>query len=492
MPDQSRQPTPSRPNQNRGPTPSSPGAAPFTLRSVNLSDVGRARDHQEDASGIFKPSDPALLARRGELFIVADGMGGHNAGEVASQMALSELQRVYFSDASPDPQAALAQSLQAANQAIYQLSRADARQMGMGTTVAMAVVRNQEIFISNVGDSRVYLIRSGQISQVTRDHSWVEEQVRAGVLTPEQAHSHPQRNIITRALGTGPSVEPEFYTGAMQLGDILVLCSDGLTGHVADAEILLLAGENPPRVAAQRLIELANERGGSDNITALVVRAEPPGASVPGAAPVPGKGPVNRPSRPPYGLVGALVGVLAGVALIAYLLLKPGGTQGKITPMPTLTGTTSVVTSAAATISPTMLPSATGLNVAATVTTVASVEATPSPGVGTATLIPTPTITPTAVPFTPTKRPPAFTPTPTNTSPPESTDTPTTTPPRDPTNTPVPPTNTPVPPTATPRPPTATPRPPTNTPVPPTATPRPPTDTPEPPTDTPAPSVTPR
>ncbi|MFZ1708266.1 MAG: Stp1/IreP family PP2C-type Ser/Thr phosphatase, partial [Anaerolineae bacterium] len=290
MPDQSRQPTPSRPNQNRGPTPSSPGAAPFTLRSVNLSDVGRARDHQEDASGIFKPSDPALLARRGELFIVADGMGGHNAGEVASQMALSELQRVYFSDASPDPQAALAQSLQAANQAIYQLSRADARQMGMGTTVAMAVVRNQEIFISNVGDSRVYLIRSGQISQVTRDHSWVEEQVRAGVLTPEQAHSHPQRNIITRALGTGPTVEPEFYTGAMQLGDILVLCSDGLTGHVADAEILLLAGENPPRVAAQRLIELANERGGSDNITALVVRAEPPGASVPGAAPVPGKG----------------------------------------------------------------------------------------------------------------------------------------------------------------------------------------------------------
>ena len=119
----------------------------------SLSDVGRARDHQEDASGVFKPSDPALLARRGELFVVADGMGGHNAGEVASQLALNELQRAYFADANPDIQASLALALQTANQAIYQLSRADARQMGMGTTAALAVVHNQNVFVSNVGDS---------------------------------------------------------------------------------------------------------------------------------------------------------------------------------------------------------------------------------------------------------------------------------------------------------------------------------------------------
>ncbi|MBK6433155.1 Stp1/IreP family PP2C-type Ser/Thr phosphatase [Candidatus Amarolinea dominans] len=451
MPDQSRQPTPSRPNQNRGPTPSSPGAAPFTLRSVNLSDVGRARDHQEDASGIFKPSDPALLARRGELFIVADGMGGHNAGEVASQMALSELQRVYFSDASPDPQAALAQSLQAANQAIYQLSRADARQMGMGTTVAMAVVRNQEIFISNVGDSRVYLIRSGQISQVTRDHSWVEEQVRAGVLTPEQAHSHPQRNIITRALGTGPTVEPEFYTGAMQLGDILVLCSDGLTGHVADAEILLLAGENPPRVAAQRLIELANERGGSDNITALVVRAEPPGASVPGAAPVPGKSAAAAKGRSPALLFGVIGAALLGLVVVALLVIKPGGGGGRATVTTTTTATPQ--TTAA---SPTQ-----AVAITAAVSQTLTLTASPTlpaavPGQATATLAPTPTPRPTATP----------------------TRTPTATP--LPTPTPVPPTDTPAPPTDTPVPPTDTPVPPTDTPVPPTATLPPPTGSPAP------------
>ena len=450
MPDKSRQPTPSRPNLNRGPTPSSPGAAPFRLHSVNLSDIGRARDHQEDSSGIFKPSDPALLARRGELFIVADGMGGHNAGEVASQMALDELQRAYFADPNPDIQASLAQALQAANQAIYQLSRADARQMGMGTTAALAVVHHQQVFVANVGDSRVYLVRGGQISQITHDHSWVEEQVRAGVLTPEQARTHPQRNIITRALGTGPAVEPEFYGGALQIGDVLVLCSDGLTGHVTDAEILLLAGENPPNIAAQRLIELANERGGSDNITVIIVRAEPPAASTPGAAAVAGKGAAAAKGRSPALLFGLIGAALLGLVIVALLVIKPGGGGPVTDATATAAATSTQVLAPSVTVSFTQAVETTATGSETLTLTASPTLPAAATGQATATLAPIPTATPTPRPTATPTRTPTATPLPTPT--------------------PVPPTDTPAPPTDTPAPPTDTPAPPTNTPVPPTAT----------------------
>ena len=440
MPDQSRQPAASRSDAKmvaRSASPSSPGAQPFVLRIAQLSDVGRVRDHQEDACGVFKPSDPALLARRGELFVVADGMGGHNAGEVASQLALNELQQAYYTDANPDIQASLAQALQTANAAIYQLSRADARQMGMGTTAALAVVHNQDVFVSNVGDSRVYLIRGGQITQITRDHSWVDEQVRAGVLTPEQARSHPQRNIITRALGTGPAVEPDFYTGNLQLGDVLVLCSDGLTGHVADQEILLIAGENPPNVAAQRLIDLANERGGSDNITAIVVRAEPLAAAAPAAA-LPAQSKPAAGGRSPLLLFGVMGAVLLGVVIVALLVIKPGG-GGKA-------AATATTQAPAVVISPTEAISATAtvaLTAASGQTPTTAVTALPSP-TAMGTVLPTATLLPT---FTnsPTPRPTA---TPTRT--PRPTATPTDTPIPTPTETPVPePTDTPAP-TATP------------------------------------------
>lgn len=412
MPDQSRQPAPSRPDQKmvaRGANPSSPNMQPFVLRIAHLSDIGRARDHQEDASGVFKPADPGLLARRGELFIVADGMGGHNAGEVASQLALSELQRVYYADASPDIQAGLAQALQSTNQAIYQLSQTDARQKGMGTTAVLAVVHDLGVFVSNVGDSRAYLIRGGQITQITRDHSWVEEQVRAGVLTPEQARTHPQRNIITRALGTGPAVEPDFYSGNLQLGDVLVLCSDGLTGHVADQEILLLAGDNPPQIAAQRLIDLANERGGSDNISVIVVRAEAPGAPAAGVAAAPGKLPTASAGRSPLLLFGLIGGVLLGLVIVALLVIKPSG-GGQVTATTSATG---ALQATAAVVTAT-------LTVAVTATRAPTATSAPT---STRTPTRTPTLLPTA---TPTRTPTA---TATRTSTPTPTATATATPP---------------------------------------------------------------
>ena len=261
---------------NQRPLPTSGG---LTLRVAQLSDVGRARDHQEDSIGIVEPSDPAILQRKGRLYLVADGMGGHNAGEVASQMAAAEIPRAYYADPSPDIPTALTNAVVAANQAIVQHAQAAAGQIGMGTTATLAVVREREVIIGNVGDSRTYLLRNGALTQVTQDHSLVAAQARAGVLTPEQARNHPQRNVITRALGKMDSAQPDFFNGSLQAGDSLILCSDGLSTMVTDDEIQDIVGKSAPADAVRRLVDLANERGGLDNISVIVVRAEGVGGS---------------------------------------------------------------------------------------------------------------------------------------------------------------------------------------------------------------------
>lgn len=262
-----------------------PGASkPLILHAAVVSDVGRARDHQEDTAAFFTPPDTADLAQRGYLLVVADGMGGHNAGEVASQIAVSELARVYYLDSGEDLASGLSQAVHAANQVIHKLAQIDASRQGMGTTVAAAVVHEHNLWVANVGDSRVYLVRGGHIQQITRDHSWVEEQVRAGVLTAEQARNHPQRNIITRAIGTSASVEADFFTGTLQEHDVIVLCSDGLTGHLADLEISEIVSQSAPEQAARRLVDLANARGGFDNLTVIVARLEVADTQAPAAA----------------------------------------------------------------------------------------------------------------------------------------------------------------------------------------------------------------
>lgn len=245
------------------------------LRVAVLSDVGRARDHQEDACAYIIPHDPDLHRRKGVLCLVADGMGGHNAGEVASAEALQEIQRAYFASPSEDMAAALRLAMQEANQAIYRLAQDDLRQRGMGSTATVAALRGREVHVASVGDSRAYLVRGGEIDQITEDHSWVGAQVRAGILAPEEAQIHPQRNIITRALGADTSVEPDLFHGWLLPADVLVLCSDGLTVHVADSELREVAAGLDPEDAARRLVGLANERGGSDNISVIIIRVEP-------------------------------------------------------------------------------------------------------------------------------------------------------------------------------------------------------------------------
>jgi serine/threonine protein phosphatase PrpC len=210
------------------------------------------------------------------LFIVADGMGGHAAGEVASEMAVQIVARELgpvreLHEASVESR--VASSLRNANVAIFQRTIAESDKQGMGTTASVLILSGRRYLIGQVGDSRVYLLRNGELRQLTKDHSYVQEQVDAGFLTPEQARYHPYSNVITRCVGASETVEPDVYRGEARSGDVFLVASDGLTGMVDDRRLqqLLLARATTDRIV-QALISEANGRGGLDNITAIVVR----------------------------------------------------------------------------------------------------------------------------------------------------------------------------------------------------------------------------
>jgi serine/threonine protein phosphatase PrpC len=238
-------------------------------------DVGRKRGHNEDYVDAFSPPDAAKRRQKGELFVVADGMGGHRAGEVASKNAVETISREYYADPDTDIAGALTRAMQKANASIYQQAQETISQSGMGTTAVAAVTRGHELYLANVGDSRAYLMRGGKIKQVTRDHSFVEEQIRAGILTREEARTHARRNVITRALGAKPNVEVDTYRGKLEPGDTVLLCTDGLSEYVQEQDLETVLKLYPPQESVTRLIGVANERGGNDNITALVLQATP-------------------------------------------------------------------------------------------------------------------------------------------------------------------------------------------------------------------------
>ena len=221
-------------------------------------DVGRVRDDNEDAY---------LVDKRLSLFAVADGMGGHRAGEVASAAALEALRA---SIASGD---SIADAIRNANAAVLEKASDDSELMGMGTTLTAVVPGSEHgVVIGHVGDSRAYIVHDGELEQLTDDHSLVEELVREGRLTHEQAEVHPQRSIITRALGIDAALEVDLVELPVQTGDRILLCSDGLTIMVRPAEIAsILRREAHPAQAAERLIDAANEAGGDDNVTAVVL-----------------------------------------------------------------------------------------------------------------------------------------------------------------------------------------------------------------------------
>jgi PPM family protein phosphatase len=226
------------------------------------SDTGRQRRANEDH-----------FYARAPLFVVADGMGGAQAGEVASGLAAET-----FAAGLPDegsPQERLEARVLEANRRIHELSRVDRDRAGMGTTLTAAYVDGDEVALAHVGDSRAYLLREGELTQLTRDHTLVEELVRRGRLTEEEAAEHPQRSIITRALGPEPDVEVDTFTQPLRDGDVLLLCSDGLTSMVAEANVAeILRNTNNLGDAGRALVKAANDAGGRDNITVVLVRLE--------------------------------------------------------------------------------------------------------------------------------------------------------------------------------------------------------------------------
>ena len=261
------------------------GPARLLIESAGLSDVGLRRKSNEDSFAIS--DDQTLL-------IVADGMGGHAAGEVASRLAVESIERhisgsdprkeptvpASFRSPSgdeaglPPPARRVLNAIRLANQEIVRSVRKDSSMRGMGTTVVIALIHGSRAFIGSVGDSRAYLVRDGNLRQLTSDHTLVNEQVRAGALSTQEARRHPARNILTRAVGSQEDVEPDLVEQDLRPGDMLLLCSDGLTTMVEDADILktVLAHADDPQTACRALIDLANERGGDDNVTVVLAR----------------------------------------------------------------------------------------------------------------------------------------------------------------------------------------------------------------------------
>ncbi len=231
-------------------------------------------------TGMIRPgNEDTFFADANEaqgLFVVADGMGGHAAGEVASEMVVEIISRelsggLNLSDDSS--RRLVADALQHANLAIYERTVTEVDKQGMGTTASVLLLGQGRYLIGQVGDSRVYLLRDGMLRQLTKDHSYVQEQVDAGYLTPEQARYHPYSNVITRCVGANADVEPDTYLGELQSGDVFLVASDGLTGMVDDRRLqhLLSSRASPGRIV-EALIAEANGRGGLDNITAIVIQ----------------------------------------------------------------------------------------------------------------------------------------------------------------------------------------------------------------------------
>ncbi|MDH4132448.1 MAG: Stp1/IreP family PP2C-type Ser/Thr phosphatase [Gemmatimonadota bacterium] len=243
-------------------------------------DTGVVRSGNEDSY--------MMLPDRG-VFIVADGMGGHAAGEVASDMAVRIIARELGSlRGLTDDEAGerMRHAIIEANAAIFDRTLTEQDKRGMGTTTTAMVLLPQRFLLGQVGDSRAYMLRDGRMLQLTKDHSYVQEQVDLGLLTEEQARVHPYSNVITRCIGANAEVVPDLYFGHLRAGDVLLLASDGLTGMLEDEQLsVILKGEGGPQHWVDRLINEANRRGGLDNITALVIKIEP---ETPSEATLPG------------------------------------------------------------------------------------------------------------------------------------------------------------------------------------------------------------
>lgn len=252
----------------------SPGSAArgaLVISASLMTDCGCVRELNEDCCQVVQPSDPHVLARKGVLLVVADGMGGYQAGEVASRIAVTTVARAYYAS-EEEPQAALTAAFHDANREIHEFSLLRRELTGMGTTCTAVAIQGGAAYSAHVGDSRLYIVRSSSIYQLTEDHSVVSELIKQGSLTREAARRHAERNIILRALGSSATVDVATWEQPLPVraGDCLILCSDGLHDSVTDEEILVAAERQGVSAACETLVATARDRGGHDNITVVM------------------------------------------------------------------------------------------------------------------------------------------------------------------------------------------------------------------------------
>ena len=237
------------------------------MRTFSGTDTGRRRDMNQDYMYISETP----VGNLPNLFILADGMGGHNAGDYASRYTVEVIVNAVRNSSEHSPAVVIRRAIAEANQAVMEKARTDIDLEGMGTTVVVATVQDRELCVANVGDSRLYVI-GDEIVQITEDHSLVEEMVRMGGIGREEARNHPDKNIITRAIGARDDVEVDFFNLELQTGDMVLLCSDGLTNMVDDETICrILKNGNSLRDRVEELVETANANGGRDNISVIVI-----------------------------------------------------------------------------------------------------------------------------------------------------------------------------------------------------------------------------
>jgi serine/threonine protein phosphatase PrpC len=241
---------------------------------ASLSDVGCQRENNEDRYSYWEPaSDPQFLLK-GRLAVVADGMGGYEGGQEASRIAVEVIEEVYSGAEAGDPRAWLLEGFQTAHRRIQEYAEKYPDLQGMGTTCTAMALLGYQLYFAHVGDSRLYLVRNSAISRLTHDHSYVSRLVENGILRPEEAESHPQRHILTAALGAGSNITPDCpaQPAALQSGDVLVLCTDGLWGLLTEEEIQSSVSGKTAAEICDHLVDTAKRRGGPDNITMQVLR----------------------------------------------------------------------------------------------------------------------------------------------------------------------------------------------------------------------------
>ena len=237
------------------------------LRAWGMKDVGRCRDINQDY--IFLSEEP--MGNLPNLFLVADGMGGHRAGDLASEYTVSRVCEAVTKSMQKIPFQILKGAFQYANQKLIEKAGESPAYAGMGTTLVAVTVQDDTAYVANVGDSRLYKI-GGTIEQITEDHSLVEEMVRMGEISKEEARNHPEKNIITRAIGVTETVEPDYFDTKLERGECLLLCSDGLSNMIEDAQIKRIVNQRTDvRSAAEELVRTANRNGGKDNIAVVLI-----------------------------------------------------------------------------------------------------------------------------------------------------------------------------------------------------------------------------